>query len=62
MAQTFRRVNKTRNIDDTADLRKSIKSKQERNLDKHRNGVYSMISPDDEFDEDDLDLDTAFQE
>lgn len=62
MAQTFRRVNKTRNIDDTADLRKSIKSKQERNLDKHRNGVYSMISTDDDVDEDDFDLDTSFQE
>jgi len=53
MAQTFNRVNKSRKESEEIDLRKSIISKQHKNLDKHRNSVYSMAVIHDEDEEDD---------
>ena len=54
MAQTFTRVNKTRKESEVADLRRDIISKQTKNLNKHRNAVYSLVdSYDDDWDDDD---------
>ena len=57
MAQTFQRINKTRKENDGRDRRKEIKDWQDRNLDKHKNRVYSLATneeDDDTTDEDDL--------
>jgi hypothetical protein len=51
MAQTIKRVNKSRKDSEIVDLRRDIKSKQTKNLEKHRNSVYNMIDQDDEYDD-----------
>lgn len=53
MAQTFTRVNKTRKDAEVADLRRDILSKQNKNLNKHRNSVYDLIEDADDDWEDD---------
>lgn len=48
MAQTFQRVNKTRNKEDEVDNRKTFQHKQTKNLDKHRKSVYNLLDGDDD--------------
>lgn len=60
MAQTFQRVNKTRKLEDEVDNRKSFKNKQNKNLDKHRNSVYSLIRVNDDYS--DLEDDDEFDD
>lgn len=54
MAQTFTRVNKTKKDSEIVDNRRTILSKEQKNMNKHRKVVYDMVSAQDDDDSDDF--------
>lgn len=48
MAQTFTRVNKTKKDSEIVDNRRTIMSKDQKNMNKHRKVVYDMVSAQDD--------------
>lgn len=52
MAQTFTRINKTKKDSEIVDNRRSILSKETKNISKHRKQVYDLVdAKNDEFDD-----------